>query len=176
MRADWFWNTGNLKTLKTVPELMSMYEESVGHGSVLLLNNTPDRTGLIPGQDVARAEEFGAEIRRVFGQGSAIASVSGKGNELSAQPSAPTVIDRVVIMEDLSGGERVRAYEVDFLVDGGWKTVARGDAVGHKRIVRVTPTRAESVRVRITKSAGEPIIRRLSLHRASKEEAGAPGR
>ena len=63
MRATWFWETGNAGTLKTVAQLMDMYEKSVGRGGLLLLNNTPDRSGLIPEEDAARAEEFGAEVR-----------------------------------------------------------------------------------------------------------------
>lgn len=169
IRDTWFWKTGNQKSLKSVADLMRMYEESVGHGSVLLLNNTPDRSGLIPELDGARSAEFGDEIRRVYGAGSSVASVSGKGREVSAVFSAPSMIDRVVMMEDITTGERVRRYEVDVLVDGVWKPAARGDAIGHKRIVRIAAVTAQGVRVRVLDAAAEPIFRRLSAHRAGRD-------
>jgi alpha-L-fucosidase len=166
IRATWFWRTDNATTLKTARQLMNMYEQSVGRGAVLLLNQTPDRSGLIPEADAARAAEFGAEVRRIYGPSGEIASTSGSGKELEVQPSTPTTIDRVVIMEDIAKGERVREFEIDALVAGQWKTVAHGTAIGHKRIVRMDPVAAESVRMRIIKSVGEPVIRRLSLHLA----------
>jgi alpha-L-fucosidase len=60
MRATWFWRTDNEKSLKTVDRLMDMYYRSVGRGAVLLLNNTPDPSGLIPEADARRSAEFGA--------------------------------------------------------------------------------------------------------------------
>jgi alpha-L-fucosidase len=174
MRATWFWNTRNTKTLKSVPQLMRMYEGSVGRGAVLLLNNAPDRSGLIPEADVARSAEFGEEIRRVYGPGSAAASVSGKGREIALELSSPATIDRVVIMEEIAEGERIRKYEIDSLTGGVWTTIAKGDAVGHKRILPVSPVRTESVRLRVTESVGDPIIRELSVHRAAKDESSEP--
>ena len=47
-------------------ELMEIYYKSVGYGGVLLLNSTPDTTGLIPAGDVKLYSEFGKEISRRF--------------------------------------------------------------------------------------------------------------
>ncbi len=172
LRATWFWRTDNEKTIKSLEKLVEMYEASVGRGGVLLLNNTPDRSGLIPEADAARCREFGEAIRATYG--TAISRTSGKGRELVTQPSAPVEIDRIVIQEDIAGaageggggGERVRKYEVDGLIDGTWKTIARGQSVGHKRIERLSePVRVEAVRLRVLESVGEPAITNLSLHR-----------
>jgi alpha-L-fucosidase len=173
IRATWFWRTDNQKTLKSVKQLVDMYEQSVGRGAVLLLNQTPDRSGLIPEADAARAAEFGKEIQRIYGPSGEIASTSGDGKELEVQPSTPAMIDRLVIMEDITKGERVREFEIDVLVGGKWVSVAHGTAIGHKRIVRLEPVMAGSVRLRVTKSVGEPIIKRLSLHLAGAEAEGA---
>jgi alpha-L-fucosidase len=170
IRATWFWHSDNQKTLKSVKQLVEMYEKSVGRGANLLLNNTPDRSGLIPESDVLRAREFGDSIREIYGPGTSIADVSGKGREFTVQPSAPAVIDRVVMMEDISQGERIRAYRLEGLgMDGSWTLLSEGHAVGHKRIERFEPTRLSSVLLRVTESVGEPILRRLSLHRASRD-------
>jgi alpha-L-fucosidase len=171
IRRTWFWRTDNENTLKGVPKLMEMYEASVGRGGVLLLNNTPDRSGLVPAADAARSAEFGAEIRRVYGPGSAIASVSGSGCELVAVPSTPSMVDRIVIQEDIRSGERIRGFQVDVLVDGQWIQAAKGTAIGHKRIVTIRPAQVESVRLRVTDSVGESAILDMSLHRAGQEGA-----
>lgn len=165
IRATWFWKTNNEGTLKTLPQLMDMYEKSVGRGAVLLLNNTPDRSGLIPDADAKRSAEFGAEIERRYG--TAAADTSGTGREFTVQPSAPLSIESIVTMEDITHGERVRAYEIDGLIDGNWKVLVTGSAIGHKRIDRIPPTTVSAVRLRVTDAVGDPIIRRLAVHRAA---------
>ncbi len=169
MRNTWFWRTDNEKQIKSVPLLMAMYEQSVGFGSVLLLNNTPDRTGLIPEPDARRSAEFGAEIKRVYGLGSSVADTSGTGKLFVVQPSAPATIDRIVLMEDITQGERIRKYETEGLINGKWTPIGGGAMVGHKRIEAIFPTKVEAIRIRITESVGEPILRRISLHRMSKD-------
>ncbi len=163
MRNTWFWNTHNADSLKSVDKLMEMYEQSVGHGAVLLLNNTPDTTGLIPEADVRRSAEFGAEIQRRYG--TAIADVSGRGEEITVSPSAPSVVDAVVSMEEIAQGERVREYVIEGRVDDRWQELAKGTAIGHKKIDKFGLVRVSAVRLRVLKSVGAPTIRRLALYR-----------
>jgi alpha-L-fucosidase len=163
IRDTWFWNERNAATLKTVPQLMKMYEQSVGRGAVLLLNHTPDQSGAIPAADAARAAEFGRAIEEAWGM--PISTTSGEGTEYVIQPSAPLSIDRIRIAEDISKGERVRAYTVEALVGGEWKQVAQGSAIGHKRLERFAPVEAASMRVRITESRGAPLITDFSIFR-----------
>ena len=165
MRNTWVWNTQNESTVKPVDKLMEMYEQSVGHGAGLLLNNTPDTSGLIPTPDVKRSAEFGAEIKRRYGL--AIADVSGKGYEVRVGPSAPSLVDAAIIMEDISQGERIRDYVLEAQVDGKWVEVSSGTAIGHKKIDRFAPVKLTSLRIKINKSIGEPIIKRLAIHRTN---------
>lgn len=167
IRATWFWHSDNEDTLKTVPQLMEMYDKSVGRGAVLLLNATPDRTGLIPKADAARAAEFGAEVLRQFE--TPLASTSGKGSEVVVQPSAAATIDRAVIMEDIRQGERVRRYVLEGEVGGEWKVLVEGSAIGHKRIDRFVPAAVTRVRLRVLEAVGEPVIRTLAVYRAAGE-------
>ena len=177
IRNTWFWRTDNEKALKSVAQLMDMYERSVGHGGVLLLNQTPDRSGLIPQSDARRAAEFGAEIERVYG--TPIAQTGGRGVQLELTVpggGAPPTIDRVVIAEDITLGERIRRYVIEGRVAesrdsaGEWIGLAEGTAVGHKKIDRPAPARVSAVRLRILESVGEPAIRTLSLHRSRAAE------
>lgn len=165
IRSTWFWNTRNADTLKTVDQLMEMYDQSVGHGAVLLLNQTPDTTGLIPEADVKRGAEFAAEVRRRFGR--SIAETTGTGDRVELDLPTPTRIDHVITMEDLSQGERVRAYVIEGLVGGAWKPLCEGAAIGHKKIDRFAPVEASHLRLRVLKSVGRPMIRRLAVFSAS---------
>jgi alpha-L-fucosidase len=167
MRDTWFWNSHNASSVKSVDKLMEMYENSVGHGSVMILNNTPDPSGLIPAGDAKRAAEFGAEMKRRYGI--SIADVSGRGTETSVQPSAPVTIDAVITMEDIRFGERIRKYTIEGNVDGKWQELASGTAIGHKKIDKFEPVKVSSVRLRVLSSVGEPIIRRVALYRTKTE-------
>lgn len=162
IRATWFWKTNNESTLKSVAQLMDMYERSVGHGGVLLLNNTPDRSGQIPEGDAKRSKEFGDAIEKRYGL--AITDTSGVGREFVLQPSSPVTIDRVVLMEDLTRGERVRHYSLEAQIDGVWKPLAEGTAIGHKKIDRVPATMVQAVRLKIGESVGVPQIRRFAIY------------
>jgi alpha-L-fucosidase len=162
IRATWFWRTDNAATLKSVDQLMDMYYKCVGHGAVLLLNMTPDRTGLMPEADVRRAEEFGETIRRRLG--STIGEMHGTGAALTLTFKTPTSIQHVVMMENLAGGERVRDYVVEGRVQGRWQPVSSGTAIGHKKIDRIAPTVVDALRLTITRSAGAPDIRRFAAY------------
>jgi alpha-L-fucosidase len=164
IRDSWFWNTRNEASLKSVDALMKMYEQSVGRGAVLLLNVTPDTTGLMPEADVARAAAFGAAIESQWG--TPVSDTRGEGEELTIQPSAPLKIDRVMIREDIAQGERIREYVIEALVAGEWKPVAGGKSVGHCRMERFTPVEASSVRFRVLASKGTPQIRSFAIYRA----------
>jgi alpha-L-fucosidase len=162
IRATWFWRTDNARTLKSVDQLMDMYYRCVGHGAVLLLNLTPDRTGLMPEADAQRAAEFGETIRRRLG--TPVGETRGTGAVVTLALKAPISIDHVVMMENLAGGERVREYVVEGRVRGEWRPVASGTAIGHKKIDRIAPAVIDAVRLRITRSAGTPDIRRFAAY------------
>jgi alpha-L-fucosidase len=162
MRNTWFWRTDNLPTLKTVDQLMDMYVKSVGRSGLLLLNNTPDPTGLIPEPDAKRAAELGAEIARRYER--AVIDTAGTGTNLEMILSAPRKIDCAITMENIAKGERVREYVIEGKVDGAWKTLATGTAIGHKRIDQFQPVEVSELRLRISKSAATPAIRKFAVY------------
>jgi alpha-L-fucosidase len=164
IRRDWFWSSKNADTLKTVDQLMEMYYQSVGHGAVLLLNNTPDTTGRIPEADAKRAAAFGAEIKRRFG--ASLAQTRGEGEVVDLSLPAAATIDHVITMEDITQSERVREYVIEGCIGAQWKEIAKGIAIGHKKIDRIAPVEVSGVRFRCLSSAGKPIIRKLAVYRA----------
>jgi alpha-L-fucosidase len=174
IRNTWFWRTDNAHTLKSVEQLMEMYHRSVGRGAVLLLNQTPDTTGLIPEADFRRGAEFGAEIKRRFGE--SIAETSGKGDVVELSLGGPTTIDHVITMEDIRHGERVREYVVESLDGETWKPICQGTAIGHKKIDRFVPVTVSHVRLRVLSAVGEPLIRSLAVYdTTASAKRGRPG-
>jgi alpha-L-fucosidase len=157
----WFWNNTSARRLRTLDDLLDCYYRSVGHGAVLLLNQTPDTTGLIPEADARRAAEFGSEIARRFGR--CIAETRGEGGVIELTLSRPALIDHIITMEQIAEGERVREYVIEALVDGAWREVCRGSAIGHKKIDRCDAVETTKVRLRVTQSAAGPLIRRLAV-------------
>jgi len=160
----WFWSAANEKKRISLGDLMNVYYKSVGRGSVMLLNSTPDTTGLIPEGDALAYSEFGKEIERRFEH--PLASVTNKNNnfaEINFQ--SPTTINHAVIMEDYRNGERIRAYIVEGLVNGHWEKLSDGSSVGRKKIDWFDNVSVSKVRIRITKSVGKALIRSFSVYK-----------
>ncbi len=160
-RPNWFWSTRNETKIMSLDQLMEIYYRSVGRGANLLLNLTPDRSGLIPAADVARIQEFGDEVRRRFGR--SLAETSGSGTTLELKLKAPANVDHVILQEDIRSGERVREYVLEGLANGKWIAVGEGTAIGQMRLQPTASGPVEALRLRCTRSAGTPAIRRLAV-------------
>ena len=158
----WMWERDTEDSLKSLDDLMSLYYRSVGHGAVLLLNSNPDRSGLIPDRDSQRASEFGTEIRRRFS--APVASRFGSGASTTLDLEGAKLIDHVVSMEEISGGEVVREYVIEGLCDGSWQELAKGTSIGHKKIDFFPPIFITEVRLRVLSAKGEPIIKELAAY------------
>jgi len=160
-RHEWFWEPGDEAHVYPLEKLVQMYYRSVGRNSTLILGLTPDPNGLMPAPDVARLKEFGDEIRRRFRE--PIAQSSGAGDTLVLDLKRPERINHAILMEDISRGERVRAYVLEGLSDGSWVRLAEGSCIGHKHIEPFNDATVTKVRLRITKAVAKPLIRNLSV-------------
>jgi alpha-L-fucosidase len=166
---NWHWAPDTEDTLFSLQHLVGLYYRSVGRNSNLLLNVSPNRDGLIPEGDVQRLREFGHEIRRRFPAD--VASTQGQGNLIELKLGATQPINHVVIMEDISQGERILEYVVETLTpDGGWQNICTGECVGHKRIEQFEPVTTDQIRLRITKAKAEPCVRQLAAHFVTEAE------
>ncbi len=161
-RHEWFWEPDDEDNLLPLDSLVAMYEQSVGRNATLILGLTPSPSGLIPAGDVSRLAEFGCEVNRRYG--SPLGSVSGTGKSLTLRLPAPASVSAISIGEDLTGGHRVRAYTVEALVNGRWKHLCSGSAVGHRRIQRFNPVRTRSLRLKINQSIDSPLISNFSVY------------
>jgi alpha-L-fucosidase len=142
-------------------ELMATYHATVGRGAQLVLGLAPDDRGLMPEADVKRLREFAAELKRIYGWEGGQAAPEGQTLPVLTLNRR---VDRVVIQEDLTDGQKVRRYSVVARTAAGEKVVARGTTIGHKRIHVFEPVDAQQIRLRLELTLGEVKIRRFTAH------------
>ena len=94
-----------------------------------------------------------------------IGTSNGKGNISTIKLASAKEINQIEIQEDISKGERIRSYNVEGLVEGTWHKLCDGISVGHKRIQLFDNIKVTEIRLTITKSEGEPIIRKFSVYK-----------
>jgi alpha-L-fucosidase len=160
---EWFWRSGDDHKVYTPEAMVEMYYRSVGLNSTLIFGGTPDREGRIPDADFHAYAAFGREIRRRFGK--PLAETKGRGSTLTLKLAKPARVDHASIMEDITHGERIRAYKVEGLTGPEqWTLFGQGESVGHKRIHRFTPVEVAGVRLTVSRSTAEPLIRSLAVY------------
>lgn len=159
----WMWAPDTEDRLFSRDHLVDLYYRSVGRNCNMLLNANPNRDGLIPDVDMQRYREFGREIRRRFGK--AAASTRGEGELIELDLTRNRKVNHVVIMEDISHGERILEYKVENLAaNGEWQTLCTGQSVGHKRIEQFPAVATSMIRLRITRAKATPFIRELAAY------------
>lgn len=164
-RHEWFWEPGDDdKAVYPLENLMDMYEKSVGRNATLIVGLTPNPDGVIPEGDVKRLKEWGEEIARRFG--TPLAQTSGKAKKLALDLKGKQKANYYILQEDITLGERIRAYRVEARTGGKWVTVAKGTSVGHKRIERFDPVEATAFRVVVEQCTDTPQIRDFSVYYA----------
>ncbi|MDB6159068.1 MAG: alpha-L-fucosidase [Gammaproteobacteria bacterium] len=186
-KGHWFGGVDDEGLLKSVAELMKTYEESIGRGGQLMLGIAPNRHGLLPPSDVARLREFGAAINARYGnnlvRGHHRTDDDNRERALDDNPDTfwsapagshhanvevrfdrPVTFDRAMTLEWLEGGQRVRQYQVEVWAGNGWKTIARAQAIGHKKIDTFEPVTATRVRLNLLSTTDAAQIREFALY------------
>ena len=163
---NWFWNPGNEAKRRSTDELMYIYVSSVGRGSILLLNSTPNTDGAIPKDDVLRYQEFGTAIEQNFGHPvGQIAKVAASEVTLALDGAKP--VNCIDLWEAYQHGHRIRSYRVDAWVNDRWKRVAEGTVVGRRKIDLFPEVTTDKLRVRVNESVGTPLFLKILAHRVS---------
>lgn len=166
----WFWapNTDNM--ILSIDQLMDVYYRTVGRGAVMLLNSTPDTTGLIPKSHVEIYKAFGEEIRKRFEK--PVKSTSGIGNEIGMTFEKPTTVNHAIIQEEIAYGQRVRNYTLEGLTASGWRLICSGTSIGTKKIDSFDSTTVSKIRLKINKSIAKPIIKKFAVFYLKESRIG----
>ena len=178
MRSTWFDCEDNEETIKDVDELMGIYEMSVGRGANFLINIGPDRHGLLPKKDVERLREFGDRLRQRYGnplvafglmqhEEDDCWSIAVPGFYSDDSPSPPVLVNRVILMEDLSCGEAIREFTLyAHLSDSTRQKIClyRGQTIGHKCICIFPTIRTGRIYVKINEKTGTVKLRSMQAY------------
>jgi alpha-L-fucosidase len=186
-KGHWFWHPNDESTLKTVDELVTAYEQTIGRGSQLMLGLAPDRRGLLPEADVKRLEEFASAIRQRYGrnlmadekrvrtqdtveaaldsdQATFWSAPAGSHHAaIEASFTTPITFDHALTMEWLNDGQHVEHYRIERWDGTHWTAVAEGHAIGHKRIDSFAPVTASRIRLNILSSSAAAEIREFQV-------------
>jgi alpha-L-fucosidase len=186
-KGHWFWHPNDEASVKSVDELLALYDTSVGRGAQLMLGLAPDRRGLLPDADVARLKEFGAALRKRAENNLAVhhtattpevsAALDNDPETFWSAPAGshhallevdfdkPETFDHAVTMEWLNDGQHVQKYAIEVWNEGEkkWTRIAEAQAIGHKKIDSFPAVTTRRVRLNILSSTSEAHIREFQL-------------
>jgi alpha-L-fucosidase len=161
-RHEWFWEPGDEDHIFPLENLMEMYYKSVGRNSTLIIGLTPDDNGLIPNPDVERLKEWGDEIGRRFS--TPLASTYIGKDKILLKLDRPSLVNHVIIQEDIRYGESIRKYQLEGLVNKKWIVLSTGESIGQKRIEYFENVKVSNIRLKVIEADRKIRIKNISAY------------
>lgn len=188
IRPGWFYHPSEDTKVKTPEKLLDIYYSSVGKNSVLLMNIPPDTRGLINKSDIASLNEW-ARIRN----GTFKTNLAAKGKVVSSNGKnekalldgnykthwttkgtdttsvieftllKPATFDVAMLQENITVGQRIEKFSIEYLDKGKWKALTEGTTVGYKRLLKFKPVTSGKLRVTINASRLNPTLSEFGL-------------
>ncbi|MCC5939235.1 MAG: alpha-L-fucosidase [Lunatimonas sp.] len=198
IRPGWYYHEYEDHKVKTLPQLLDIYYNSIGRNASLLLNFPVDKRGLIHENDVAQLQKLTAKINEDFANNlvgkqvlvstsvdrgrsySGSKAIDGKSDTFWSTPDGEVSgsltlefkeeisFNRFMAQEYIPLGQRVKAFVLEAQVDGEWQEVARGTTVGYKRILRLPSVKTKALRFTVLDAKASPTISNLALFDAPK--------
>ncbi len=167
IRPGWFWHPAEDERVRSTDDLLELYLSSVGRNANLLLNVPPTTSGLLHDSDVRRLAEFGARRSALLATDLA-ADARRTGDPVRrimtlALPAVRT-FDLISLGEAIEHGQAVAGYAVECRTRDGWRTVARGTTIGHRRLQQIASVAADRVRLTVTAAVGPVRLGRIGLY------------
>jgi alpha-L-fucosidase len=190
VRPGWYYHAAEDHKVKSLARLMDIYYESVGRNSLLLLNLSPDKRGLIHSIDSARMMEWNHQLEQDFSHNLVTSEcVFSSGNSrnpgnafdsnyfsfwesgdnhgyLEVNFGREITCNRLVLQEFIPEGQKVKAFHVQYEVDGDWRLLVRGTTVGYKRILKFLPVKAKKFLIVFDDALAPPMISTISFFNA----------
>lgn len=193
IRPGWFYHSNEDGKVRSLNELIEIYNGSVGGNATFLLNIPPMPTGLFHMNDVKRLKELGEYLGKAFSDnilenaeitaesekpGCNIGNVLHDGYNNYFMPESKdktaiyinweneTDIGSIVIKENIAMSQRVESFTVEAKQNGGYEAVYSGTVIGHKRIIPCKSLHTNGLRICITDSREEPAISFIGVYKA----------
>lgn len=169
IRPGWFYHASQDNQVKSLAQLVHIYNHSVGMNSVLLLNVPPNRRGLFADEDVARLKQFGEYIRKVYSDNKLRKEKiywEAKLGEHKEWATDGSSINTILLQEDILKGQRVAAFKLEGWIDNQWKPLAEGTTIGYKRILTFPDCRPSKIRLTISNTRDTAFINGVGAYYA----------
>lgn len=195
IRPGWYYHKREDHQVKTLPHLLDIYYKSVGRNASLLLNLPVDTRGLVHEKDVEQLMKLRKQLDKDFAnnlapQANVEASSTGsseyevsnvvdkddesfwmpkKGtiqSEITLNFDSPTEINRFLVQEYITLGQRVKSFKLEGKIDGNWEEITSETTIGYKRILRFDPVEVSALRIKIEDAKARPRISNIEVYRA----------
>jgi alpha-L-fucosidase len=195
IRPGWFYSAATDNKVKTLKELESIYNTSVGRNSNLLLNVPVNRDGLIHPADSTRLMELrrflDAAYKINLAKGKKVTSVPAtnttvtsnltdgntntvwtiegdvKGVDVTIDMGKPTSFNRIVLHEYIKLGQRVKRFSVSYWDGKAYKSLGDHTTIGHKRILSFPTINSSKIKIMFTDTFGiNPVLSEIGIYKA----------
>ena len=166
IRPSWFYDEREDEQVKHTDELFDLYVRTVGGNSTFLLNVPPDRRGVFHEKDVSTLKDFGQKLKSAFQTDLTKSATQTLTNPYSIAIAfdQPTVLNCVVLKEDITKGQRVESFTIEAKIEGQWETVYTDYIIGYKKIALLDSIRTQCMRIKIEKSRLTPFIKEIQTY------------
>lgn len=190
IRPGWFYHPQEDNKVRSLENLMDIYEKSVGGNTTLLLNIPPMPNGLLHEEDVKRLQELGREIQKRYGKNltegaeilvkgqnewNAVRSVyqddyetcchgNGPKAEFKISWKTPQKISAVILKENILKSQRIEAFEILSMRNGSPVSIYKGTTVGYKKIARFPQIESDILIIQILDSRIEPVLSFIGIY------------
>ncbi|MGL5788008.1 MAG: alpha-L-fucosidase [Bacteroidales bacterium] len=192
VRPGWYYHASEDHKLKSLPQLLNIYYESVGRNSLLLLNIPPDKRGLIHREDSVRLIQWYNQYQQelsnnLISKSCKVRSSSPKGakhvldskvhtywspkgtNEwIEIAFPRETQLNRILLRENIKNGQRIKRFRIEYLNSGKWLPLAEETTIGYKRILRFPEVKAEALKVTVLDSHQAPELSDIACYFADE--------
>ncbi len=184
IRPGWFWHEKENEKVRTPQNLVNLYYQSVGRNSLLLLNIPPNNEGLLPATDVSNIKAFRRILDETFivnfAKGKTVPKLTDKllNTFITLKENEPFIIDlkqtlkidRALLQENISTGQRVEGALLEYWDGKEWKTIQSFTTIGYKRLLRFKEVEASKFRFTILKSKATVQLAEAGFFKASINE------
>ncbi|WP_405383063.1 alpha-L-fucosidase [Maribacter sp. LLG6340-A2] len=194
IRPGWFYHESENDKVKSPETLVDMYYESIGHGTNFILNIPPNKSGVVPEEDIKSLTGFKEILENTFKVSLENEAKVTASNERGKEYRASHVLDEntdtywateegvktaslilefpkevsfnvVNIQEYIPLGQRIWGWSLDSWENGEWNEFARAEPIGNRRLWRGPLQTTTKLRLRITKAGASPLISKISVHK-----------
>jgi len=182
IRPGWFYHQTEDAEVRSVGNLLDIYEKSVGGNALLLLNIPPDTHGQINDADVQRLKELGGRLRSIYSRNlfndakvflqpecDSINNILidddsywlGEESEAKITIELPETkeLTHLVLCEQIRKSQRIEGFSIFAETNGQWSEIYQGTTVGFKKICRFDPITTKNVQIHINESRIAPTLR-----------------